>query len=70
MIVWGGVDAGGNINTGGRYDPVSNTWGAATTTTGVPTVRQYQSAVWTGTEMIIWGGYDVATYNDGYRYAP
>jgi hypothetical protein len=56
-VGWGGADSGLNyINTGGRYNPSTDTW-AATTTTNAPERRWYHTAVWTGTEMIIWGGY-------------
>ena len=60
MVVWGGYqyDAAGyvpNLNTGGRYDPVHDIW-SSTKTNGAPTGRQYQTAVWTGTRMIVWGG--------------
>ena len=50
MIIWGGVD-----NTGGRYNPATNTW-RATSTTNAPSARTEHTAVWTGTEMIVWGG--------------
>jgi hypothetical protein len=52
MIVWGGYSYN---NTGGRYDPASDSW-LPTTTINVPAARVYHSSVWTGTEMIIWGG--------------
>ena len=54
MIVWGGT-GGGGLNTGGRYNPTSNSW-TAVTTTGAPAARYRHTAVWTGSEMIIWGG--------------
>ncbi|MGC2627934.1 MAG: hypothetical protein WA269_13955 [Candidatus Udaeobacter sp.] len=41
-IVWGGVDNNNNnypVNTGGRYNPGTNTW-TATSTTNAPTARQ------------------------------
>ncbi|MCB1641276.1 MAG: hypothetical protein KDI37_06050 [Xanthomonadales bacterium] len=45
--------------TGGRYNPVSDTWGAATALGGTaPSARCRHSAVWSGSEMIIWGGFD------------
>jgi len=53
MIVWGG-SVGYLVNTGGRYDPANNSW-TATATSGAPTARVYHTAVWTGTEMIVWG---------------
>jgi len=69
MIIWGGND-----NTGGRYNPATDTWTPtstlnaprATRTTDVPTARFGHTAVWTGSEMIIWGGND----NTGGRYNP
>ena len=58
MIVWGGGDAGLStfFNTGGVYDPVTDTW-TATTTSGAPTPRAGPVAVWTGSKMIVWGGW-------------
>jgi hypothetical protein len=58
MVVWGGNDgSNGYLNTGGRYNPVADTWGTPTSTSGnCPTGREGHSAVWTGTEMIVWGG--------------
>jgi N-acetylneuraminic acid mutarotase len=58
MIVWGGFySAGGNLvyPGGGRYDPAAGTW-VAMSTTGAPATRRRHTAVWTGTEMIVWGG--------------
>src|SRR5262245_46761535 len=51
MVVWGG-----NIDTGGRYDPVSDSWLETSTGAGHPFARSSNSAVWTGSQMIIWGG--------------
>ena len=70
MIVWGGV--GWNwVNTGGRYDPATDTW-QATSTTGVPSARDGHTAVWTGSRMIVWGGSDGSWngLNTGGRYDP
>src|SRR5262245_14793528 len=67
MIVWGS-----GSNTGGRYDPTTDSW-AATSTTNAPEVRTDFTAVWTGTEMIIWGGSPYQPpvfYNTGGRYDP
>src|ERR1019366_4645529 len=57
MIVWGGVGSGygGVFNAGGRYSPTANSW-TAVTTTGAPAARYQHTAVWTGSEMIVWGG--------------
>ena len=72
MIVWGGSNGGGNENTGGRYDPATDTWTATSTGDGVPEARFSHSAVWTGTEMIVWGGdgFPSAELNTGGRYDP
>jgi N-acetylneuraminic acid mutarotase len=70
MIVWGGSDGSANLSTGGRYNPVTDTW-TTTSTTGVPVARSYHTAVWTGTEIIIWGGSDgSANLSTGGRYNP
>ena len=69
-IVWGGQLAGGAgspppTNTGGRYTPGGG-W-TATPTTDAPAARAEHTAVWTGTEMIVWGGVGNTT---GGRYNP
>jgi hypothetical protein len=61
------------LNTGGRYNPSADTW-AATGTTNAPDGRYVHTAVWTGSEMIIWGGGTVNDpqffLNTGGRYNP
>lgn len=71
MIVWGGYSSvqAGYLNSGGRYDPASDSW-SATTATDAPTIRSAHAAVWSGTEMIIWGGYGGSNLNTGGRYDP
>jgi N-acetylneuraminic acid mutarotase len=80
MIVWGGeyYNAAGssstNRNDGGRYHPGSNTW-APVSLIAAPSERCRHSAVWTGTEMLIWGGQQRTMFNgpspaDGGRYHP
>jgi hypothetical protein len=47
-----------------------DTW-TATSTTDAPDARSYHKAVWTGSEMIVWGGADNVGYpNTGGRYNP
>ena len=48
--------------------PCTDQWGA-TTTTNAPPTREFPTAVWTGTEMIVWGGANAPT-NTGGRYNP
>ena len=72
MIVWGGWD-GSLLNTGARYDPVSNSWVGTTTTVGaIP--RQEHVGVWTGDRMIVWGGRNgvdaSSSLNSGAIYNP
>ena len=55
---------------GGSYDPTSNNW-KSLTTNAAPTRRQKHTAVWTGTEMLVWGGVSNTTYYaNGGRYNP
>ncbi len=73
MIVWGGYsNSGGFQNTGGRYDPQVDRWTATVVNGATPTQRSNHTAVWTGTEMIVWGGtaVGVGLMNSGARYNP
>jgi N-acetylneuraminic acid mutarotase len=73
MIVWGGcsdVSCNNEVNTGGRYNPSTDTW-TATSTTNAPEGRVGHTAVWTGSEMIVWGGTTLINFfNTGGRYNP
>ena len=73
MIVWGGVVSDGStryLNTGGRYNPATDTW-TPTSTVNAPSPRVGHTAVWTGSEMIVWGGQDSdRQMNTGVRYDP
>lgn len=75
MIVWGGYsgDTVTYYNNGGRYNPSANTW-AGMSSAGAPVARLWHSGVWTGTEMIVWGGMNdlnsASQRNDGGRYNP
>ena len=58
------------LNTGGKYNPTSDSW-TVTTTTNAPSGRGSQTAIWTGSEMIVWGGFDNINYfNTGGTYNP
>ena len=70
MIVWGGDFGFGNfLNTGGRYNPKTDSW-MATSLVNVPSERDSHTAVWTGREMIVWGGGAYSDSNTGGRYNP
>ena len=79
MIIWGGYILSGGFyryNDGSKYNPLLDTW-TTITTDGAPVSRSGHSAIWTGNEMIIWGGYgqpglgipDTDLY-DGAKYNP
>ncbi len=71
MVIWGGDSAGDPPyrESGGRYDPLTDSW-AATSTAGVPAARAYHTAIWTGSEMVVWGGIAGGSdLNTGARYA-
>jgi N-acetylneuraminic acid mutarotase len=60
MIVWGGYNgsfASPQIyyKDGASYDPATDTW-SPIEIIGAPEGRLYQSSVYTGSEMLIWGG--------------
>jgi N-acetylneuraminic acid mutarotase len=73
MIVWGGARLHGEqviyLNTGGRYNPSTDTW-TATSTTNAPAGRWFHTAIWTGSEMIVWGGRAPGLTSTGGRYNP
>jgi N-acetylneuraminic acid mutarotase len=72
MIIWGGVAVGGPtyLNSGGRYNPATDTW-TATSAINAPDPREDHTAVWTGSEMIVWGGASGnGHFNTGGRYNP
>jgi N-acetylneuraminic acid mutarotase len=83
MLVWGGYTREGKLNNflgdGGRYRPSQTTW-SQISTHGAPTVRAGHTAIWTGQEMVVWGGYvergtvltglQTTYLNSGARYRP
>lgn len=71
MIVWGGgeYERAPGVLVGARYSPTTDAW-ANLSTEDAPSDRAYHTAVWTGTEMIVWGGYYDRPLNNGARYNP
>jgi hypothetical protein len=58
------------LASGGSYDLLTDTW-TAISREGAPNALEDFSAVWTGTDMIIWGGeYNNNSTQVGYVYAP
>jgi hypothetical protein len=76
MIVWGGTEDGyTQQNVGYRYNPYTDWWTVTSTGLNCPAPRYFHSAIWTGTDMIIWGGYNYDNgnniyYNNGAKYNP
>jgi hypothetical protein len=91
MIAWGGNQLAypnptlttGVVNSGGRFDPIKGKW-YPLSTRNAPTPRQNHQAIWTGSEMVVWGGegktnadygsifpsYMMSFLNTGARYIP
>lgn len=72
MVIWGGRDMVSMqyTNTGERYDPQTDTW-SPTSTNNAPAGRSRQTGVWTGSHMLIWGGFDgTSELDSGGRYDP
>src|SRR5262249_37568943 len=74
MIVWGGYEGVGGSNpvdSGGRYDPGTDTW-QPTSTVGAPLPRYDLTATWTNAGMVVWGGILQNPFrtNTGGRYNP
>ena len=82
VLVWGGFGTGtgpfGTYNTGSRYNASTHVWTPMSATSGL-NPRAYVSAVWTGADLLVWGGWDAVTngigfptdvYGDGARYHP
>jgi N-acetylneuraminic acid mutarotase len=60
MLVWGGSTREGNRSSkyfqdGARYNPTSDTW-TPISRKSVPKGRILTRALWTGEEMVVWGG--------------
>ncbi|HEY7160258.1 MAG TPA: Ig-like domain-containing protein, partial [Acidobacteriota bacterium] len=79
MIIWGGefcttypnCPSDNALQTGGIYDPITDQW-FPTSLINAPAKRGQHSAIWNGTEMIVWGGDNVLNglLQSGGRYNP
>jgi N-acetylneuraminic acid mutarotase len=74
MIVWGGAMGAGSAATvfgdGARFNPALGTW-TALPTNGAPAARYSHTAVWSGSEMIVWGGESLnSPLKNGAAYNP
>lgn len=74
VIVWGGERIRGStlrMRSGGRYDLDADRW-RPVALDGAPRGRRFAGAVWTGREVIVWGGEDgqLEDLQTGGRYDP
>ena len=72
MLIWGGVDkASGELFTDGkRYNPSNEKWNNISETNKPQTSTGF-SVIWTGAEMIVWGGKSATNLlNNGFKYNP
>lgn len=57
MIAWGGTDATGvPLGDGAAYNPTTDLWRTVATAPLDGATATFASTVWTGSELIIWGG--------------
>jgi hypothetical protein len=73
MVIWGGNISSATptfVNSGGMYRPDLDQW-TPVSTVSPPSPRAGHTAVWTGTQMIVWGGFDSSgSLNTGGRFVP
>lgn len=74
MVLWSGDfvwNGSKYLSTGGRYDPVANTW-MPMSNVNSGDARYIAVAIWTGSTMIVWGGADHTgtPLGSGARYEP
>jgi hypothetical protein len=73
MLIWAGrsLPDGTPLQTGASYDPEEDSW-TPISTRGAPPPSAGHAAVWSGSEMLVWGGWDAANrpMQTGGRYDP
>ena len=73
MLVWGGYNRNEtcnpcNLDDGAAYDLRNNSWQLMSPSP--LSGRGGHRAVWTGREMVVWGGFNTTELNDGATYNP
>lgn len=59
LFVWGGRNESGTpLNSGALYDPRTDEWRTIKNDRETPTPRYDATAVWTGSVVVVWGGYE------------
>lgn len=74
VFIWGGSSAAGQaLADGAVYDVANDSWQSVGGGPNTPAAREGAVAVWTGSRVIVWGGYDGGTstlYGNGATYDP
>ena len=74
LFIWGGVNESGTaLNSGALYNPRDDRWVVVASDANTPTPRSLPSAVWTGSVIVVWGGFDPVSMQplaDGAIYDP
>lgn len=73
FLMWGGRGENGELDTGGQllFSGDSPTGWSVISATGAPSARSGHTAVWSGGELLIWGGQSGgAALGDGAAYSP
>ena len=72
MIVWGGESSAGKLGDGGIWSPETDTWtDISAFQVGAPPPRTGHTGIWTGTNMLVWGGRNATDLlKDTYTYTP
>jgi hypothetical protein len=70
MIIWGGMELpiGKRYKNGAKYNPGTDTWTMLSDTFPLQ-YRAGHTAIWTGTDMVVWGGFTGGSCKrDGAKY--
>ncbi|MFA6545451.1 MAG: hypothetical protein WCS99_13615, partial [Limisphaerales bacterium] len=70
-IIWGGTTGGAtaNYSDGRIFDPALGTW-SVMSSVNAPSARREVQTAWTGSKMVIWGGWNGSFLGDGKLYDP
>jgi N-acetylneuraminic acid mutarotase len=70
MFVWGGKLGNSYLGTGARYNPSNDAW-SPLSISGAPSPRGNSTAVWTGNEVLVFGGQNATSiFGELYTYTP
>ena len=70
LLVWSGISPGvlaGVLGDGAFFDPATDVWTPVPTAGSTAAARRASASVWTGSELVVWGGDGGAT---GARFTP